>query len=179
MKIILGSSSKYRKQVLLEHGIDVDSMSPDIDEKAIRTHDFYQLPLILARAKAEALIPKITEPVILITSDQVVVCNGDLHEKPQDETEARLFLKKYSEGYPAETVSAIVVTNTASKKQVEGIDIAKVFHAPIPESIIEDFLLKGDPYSKAGGFSVRDPSLSKYVVKIDGTVDSVMGMPIV
>ncbi|MBI2409924.1 Maf family protein [Candidatus Kaiserbacteria bacterium] len=100
MKIILGSSSKYRKRVLEENGYKFGIMIPDIDEKKIRTEDPYELPLMIAEAKAAALIPKIPDPALLITSDQIVVCDRQVYEKPQTEEEARSFLQKYSSGYP-------------------------------------------------------------------------------
>ena len=38
---------------------------------------------MIANAKADALLSKVTEPSILITSDQVIVCNGVIREKPE------------------------------------------------------------------------------------------------
>lgn len=178
MKIILGSSSKYRKAVLDGKGYQFEVMSPDIDEKAIRSKDYYKLPLLLARAKGDALLPKISEDALVITSDQVVVCNGDLHEKPQDAVEAKLFLQKYGKGYPAETVSALVVTNTTNGKKAEGIDIAKMYYNFIPDVVIDDFIKNGDPFSKAGGFAIQSPILQPYQNRLEGTEDSTMGMPL-
>lgn len=177
-KIILGSSSKYRKEVLDNKGYQFEVMSPDIDEKAIRVEDHYQLPLILARAKAEALIPRISEEALVITADQVVVCNGDLHEKPRDEEEVKIFLKKYSKGYPAETVSALVVINTKNGKRAEGVDLAKIYYKPIPDEVIREFIEKGDPFTKAGGFEINSPILHSYEHKTEGAEDSIMGMPL-
>jgi septum formation protein len=56
MKIILGSSSPWRKEVLKSMGFDFKVLSPDIDEKAIRDVDPTQLTLQIARAKTEALL---------------------------------------------------------------------------------------------------------------------------
>ena len=42
-----------------------------------------QLTLKIARAKAEALLEKVKQPAILITSDQVIVCAGEIREKPE------------------------------------------------------------------------------------------------
>ncbi|MFA5745096.1 MAG: Maf family protein [Candidatus Paceibacterota bacterium] len=178
MKIILGSSSKPRKKVLQDNGYQFEVMSPDIDEKGIRSDDLYQLPLMIARAKADALIPNITEPTLLITADQVVVCHGSLHEKPQSEAEVRAFLQKYSDEYPAETVSALVVTNTGNGKQADGVDIAKIYFNPIPLAVIDDFIKTEDLFSRAGGFVVESPLFQPFIKKIEGSIDSVMGMPI-
>jgi septum formation protein len=179
MKIVLGSSSEYRKQILQDNKYQFEVMSPDIDEKGIRSDDSYQLPLMIARAKTDALIPKITEPTLLITADQVVVCHGSLHEKPRTENEARDFLQKYSDGYPAETVSALVVTNTENGKQAEGVAIAKIYFGLIPSEVMNDFIKNGDSFSRAGGFAAESPLLRPYIKNIEGSIDSIMGMPLV
>lgn len=178
MKIILGSASKARKRVLEENNFMFETMSPDIDEMAIRTENYYELPLLLARAKADALKSRISEPAIIITADQVTVCDGDLHEKPQDEVEARRFLSKYSNGKKPETVSALVVTNTQNGKQAEGVDIVRVHFVPLPEEVVEDFIKNGEPLTKSGGFAIESPILKPYITQVEGEIDSVMGMPI-
>jgi len=73
MKLILGSQSENRKTVLERAGYTFDVLVSGIDEKAIRHNDFYELPLLLAKAKAEALLPRIKEPAFLITADQIIV----------------------------------------------------------------------------------------------------------
>lgn len=177
MKLILGSSSKYRKQLLEERGYAPEVMAPNVDEKAIRTDDYYKLPLLVARAKLDALVGKVVDPAILVTADVVVVCGGNLYEKPKDVEEARLFLKKYSDGHPAEVISALVVANTQNKKRAEGIDTAKVYFNFLPDNVIDDFIKNGNPFSKAGGFGIQIPILQPYVNKIEGTRECVMGMP--
>jgi septum formation protein len=58
-QIVLGSSSKWRKEVLQKLGYDFICMSPDIDEKAIRHPDPKEMTLMIAKAKAQALLPKV------------------------------------------------------------------------------------------------------------------------
>ena len=81
LPIILGSSSASRTQVLVEYGWQFTTMSPDIDEKAIRSEDPMTLPLLIAQAKATALVNRLiitdeTTEQILITSDQIVLYKG-------------------------------------------------------------------------------------------------------
>jgi septum formation protein len=178
MKLILGSSSKSRRKILEDHGFQFEVMNPDIDEKEIRTINYYKLSSMLAHAKLDALIPRILTPSIVITTDQVVVCNNTLHDKPQTRDEVRAFFKKYSEGHPAETVSAVVVFNTQTGKRFDGVDIAKTYFSPIPEEIVEKFIDEGDPFSKAGGFAIQSDILEPYIKNIEGTKESIMGMPV-
>lgn len=178
MKIILGSSSHGRKTELEERGYAFEIMKPGIDEKAIRTTDNYELPLLLARAKLEALMPRISDQAIVITADQVVVCNGQLFEKPESPEEAKRFLSEYSAGHAGETVSALVVLNTVTGKRAEGIDIAKTYYRPIPGAVMDEYILKEDPFSKAGGYFLESEILAPYLDRVEGGTDSVRGMPI-
>ena len=176
MKIILGSSSPWRQKVLRGMGYDFEIISPDIDEKAIRHPDPRELTTAIATAKNEAVAKRVGEPAIIITSDQVVICNGEIREKPVDEAEARKFLNSYST-YPAETCTAVVVTNTETGKQERGIDIAKVYFKFIPEEVIDNLIKEGNVMYVGGGFMSEDPLLDPYVLRMEGTLDSVMGMP--
>ena len=178
MKLVLGSASKYRKAILESVGYQFDVAPPDIDEHSIRSDDYYELPLLLARAKADALVDKFSADVVIITADQVVVCNRALYEKPRDEQVAKAYLAEYGRGHPAETVSALVVTNTRTGVRAEGVDIARVYYHAIPDAVVDEFVRRGDPYSKAGGFEIQSAILRPYLKAVEGTEDSVMGMPL-
>lgn len=178
MKIILGSQSAGRKRILEKMGYEFEVLPSYIDEKQIRFEDPVKLTLALATAKAEALLPKIKndEGVILITSDQVVVCNGKIIEKPIDEKEAREFMAMYAK-YPAETVTSVVVINTLSGKKLQGTDIAKVWIDPLPQEIIDAYIATKDPFLHAGGFDQDYPLIASFVNHIEGESESVTGMP--
>jgi len=176
MKIILGSKSQGRKKMLEEMGYQFEVMTASIDEKAIRFEDPKELTLALARAKAAALKPQIPESAILITSDQVVVWEGEIREKPENEKEVKEFLEGYN-AYPAETVTAVVVTNTATGKQAEGVDIAKVHFLSFSEKDINEIIKEGGVFHLAGGFNVDGEIWKVHIKKIEGTRDSVIGLP--
>lgn len=178
MKIILGSSSKGRREALESAGYTFDIVAPDIDEKAIRSNDPREIPILIARAKAEALKEKVTEPSIVVVGDQVVMCNENLQEKPESDDDVRLFFSRYNEGYPAETVSAVIVFNTENGKQAEGVDIAKVYFKNVPDEIIEEYIESKGPFIHAGAFAHEDDILKPYIDKLEGTPDSIKGLPI-
>ena len=92
MKLILGSSSQFRRAVMDELGFEYEVMAPEIDEKAIRIDDPDALVLAIAHAKADALVGAVEGEALIITSDQVVVWNGQIREKPQDREEAKRFI---------------------------------------------------------------------------------------
>lgn len=177
LPIILGSASKGRKSILEKLSWDFEIMIADIDEKAIRFDDPQKLAHTLAIAKADALIPKIKKDAILITSDQVVDYNGEIREKPEDEEQAREYLKRYND-IPAKTVTGVAVTNTKTGERATGVDIAKVYFKDVPDEVIEKLIAKGDIFSQAGGFSIWDPIVKPYIEKVEGEEESVIGLPV-
>ena len=177
MKIILGSASQGRKWVLEKAGFDFEVMPSDIDEKSIRAKNPSEMVLLIAQAKAKSLLTKIKEPAILITSDQVIMCNGKVREKPTSELEAREFLQSYTQ-YPAETVGAAVVANTKTGKMVSHGQNAKIFFKPIPESAIEEHIKSGAAMRGSGGFILQDPVLAPFIDHIEGSWESALGLDI-
>lgn len=176
MKIILGSQSMGRKAVLTKMGFKFEVMPADIDEKAIRFNDPAELTLAITKAKAAALLPKIHEPALLITSDQVVVCNSKIREKPVDAGEAQMFLKSYRQ-YPAETVTSVAITDTSDGKQECGTDIGKIWFNPLPDEVVKAYIASGDPFTHAGGFDQDHPLIAPYVMRIEGEAESITGLP--
>ncbi|XP_039128287.1 7-methyl-GTP pyrophosphatase-like isoform X2 [Dioscorea cayenensis subsp. rotundata] len=170
-KIILGSSSSSRKQILAEMGYDFTVKTADIDEKEIRKDKPEELVVALAHAKADAIISRLqisefrevdAEPTLLITADQVVVHGGMIREKPADADEAREFIKGYSAGH-ASTVGSVLVTNLKTGIRKDGWDKAEI--------------KEGDVLYVAGGLMVEHPLTSPFVEAVVGTIDSVMGLP--
>lgn len=159
-----------------EMGLEFEVMVAGIDEKAIRHKDPKELVKALAEAKAEALIPRIQEPAILITSDQVIVCEGEIREKPEDAEEARRFLESYAE-HPAETVVAVVATNIANGKSASAVDVAKVFFSPFSREEIDAIIEDGEVFHIAGGFDIDGDGWAGHILKLEGTRDSVIGLP--
>ena len=86
---------QHFKDFICDDNGDFDQfISPDIDEKAIRHVDPSKLCQMIAEAKCEAILKnfqdKLPKNSIILTFDQVVVCNGQLREKPVDKNETKL-----------------------------------------------------------------------------------------
>mmetsp|Transcript_25706 Transcript_25706/g.63382 ORF Transcript_25706/g.63382 Transcript_25706/m.63382 type:complete len:308 (+) Transcript_25706:95-1018(+) len=183
VRVVLGSKSTTRKLLLSALGVVYDTISPDIDEKAIRTEVPEALVLALANAKADALLqrPEVTAnreddtTTLLLTCDQVVVHEGRILEKPEDAVQAEGYIKGYGRA-PCSTVGGIVVTNLESGKRVEALDGASIHFKDIPQNIISDLIKAGDVFYCAGGLMVEAPEIQPYLVKIEGSMDSVMGL---
>ena len=186
-RIILGSSSKVRRTLMDELCSEVGDgllqyqvRTADIDEKAIRREKPEDLVTTLALAKAEAIKKKLesedTNNTLLITCDQVVVHEGRILEKPESEEEVRENVEGYAKSYPS-TVGAIAVTELSTGKVELEVDVANIHFESIPEESVETLIKEGEVFWAAGGLLVEHPLVQPHVVKIEGTMDGVMGLP--
>ena len=120
LPLILGSSSKNRQTILNLASWVHTVLEPNIDEKEIRDDDPYLLPVLIAKAKAAAILTRFDltgAPFVLLTSDQIVLFGSEVREKPIDEAEAFRFLSSYS-NQEVSTISAVVATHYPSGELV-------------------------------------------------------------
>ncbi|XP_010677777.1 uncharacterized protein LOC104893375 isoform X4 [Beta vulgaris subsp. vulgaris] len=184
-KIILGSKSKARREILEQMGYEFTIMTADIDEKAIRKEKPEDLVMALAEAKADAIISKLqiadiqvndSEPTLLISADTVVVYEGMVREKPSSKEEARRYMKDYS-GSKASTVSSVLVTNLQTGFRKGEWDKVEILFDEIPDETIDKLIEEGAVLGVAGGLIIEHPLILPLVKEVVGTTDSVMGLP--
>ena len=161
-----------------EAGFNFSVMVPDINEKQIRRANPREMVLAIAKAKAEALLKHIQHAALLITADQIVVCCHYVHEKPTSLAEAQLFLHRYAH-YPAEVLTAVVVTDTLSRYTAELIDSSRIYFSSALEKKVATLTEAEVAFGCAGGFQIEGNNwLNNYVERIEGTLDSIMGLPV-
>ncbi len=182
MKLILGSSSKFRRMVMDELDVPYEVITPDIDEKAIRDADPEKLVLAIAHAKADAILARVhasfkeDEPTLIITADQVVVCNGEIREKPISPAQGKEFLLAYNAA-PAIIVNGMTITNMQTGMRVQGTDIMHIWYAGITDEEAETLSHDENNLVSAGGLRFENPIMAHRMVKTDGTADASMGLP--
>ncbi len=159
-------------------GIEFSLAAANIDEKAIRHDDYDQLPLLVARAKADALAATLHEPALLITADTVVIYRGELREKPTSSAQARAYLASYESNTPAWVNTGLVVTNLDTGKRVDGVGKGAVYLRQLPPEVIEQVIADGSIFGCAGAFSIDIPQLAPFVQKLEGEASAIMGLPL-
>ncbi|PIN22383.1 putative nucleic acid-binding protein ASMTL [Handroanthus impetiginosus] len=183
-EIILGSSSKARRQILAEMGYKFTVVTADIDEKNIRKEKPEDLVMALAEAKADAIMTRLKNsgqleqllrPTLLITADTVVVCRGIIREKPSSEEEARQFIRDYS-GASAQVVGSVVVTNLVTGTRKSGFDSAEVYFLDIPDEVVDDLIKEGINFNVAGGLTLERALTLPLVDTVVGSVDCINGL---
>ena len=175
-KLILGSSSPFRKKVQEEAGFVFGVKTADIDEKQVRSKDFKKLVLDLGLAKRDAILAKnkFSPNTILITSDLVVSHNGQLREKPVSRKEVISWHKDYHKGKTT-VYCSLVVHHVGLCKTFKAVDTTYIKWNKIPIRVIHE--IAEDPMTyKGAGFI--DRAFFHYTKEIKGAISTVLGIPL-
>lgn len=155
MRLILASSSPFRRELLARLMIPFEVVIPDVDE-TVRQGELPQaLVERLAIAKAQAVGAKHPQALV-IGSDQVAVHAGEIVGKPHTHERAVAQLTAAS-GKTVMLYTGLALVNAATGRiQSEVVPYRVVFRSLTPEQI-ENYLRKEQPYHCAG--SVKSEGL--------------------
>jgi septum formation protein len=155
MKLILGSSSPFRRELLARLLIPFDVVVPDIDETPRPGEPPAQLVERLAIAKAQAVAAK-QQDALVIGSDQVAVHGTEIVGKPLSHERAVQQLRTASGQAVTLYTGLALVNSTTGRVQSEVVPFRVVFRR-LTERQIENYLRKEQPYHCAG--SVKSEGL--------------------
>ena len=175
MKIILGSQSPRRQELLSALGFEFEIAIPNIDEVYPPNTPIDDVAAYIAKKKAEALSGRISENNILICADTVVVLDGEIIGKPANYTEAKEMLERLS-GKTHKVITSYCIVNKA-EYHCNSVETFVTFNA-LKEAEIRYYLENGNPYDKAGGYGIQDWIGYIAVAKIEGSYPNVMGLPV-
>ena len=146
--LILGSTSRYRKELLSRLQIPFETAAPDVDETPHNNESPKDLALRLALAKARAVALKYPEAVV-IGSDQVADLDGAPLGKPGNHTNATLQLQRMR-GKTVIFQTALSVVCIASGYERTDLAEVKVKFRDLSDAEIESYLRAEEPYDCAG-----------------------------
>lgn len=115
MKIVLASSSRYRKELLGRLGFPFETIAPDVDETPLPGERPYDLVLRLAKAKA-ASAARDSGPAVVIASDQVATTGDRILGKPGTREKAIANLMSMA-GTTVTFMTSLVVVNARGGTQ--------------------------------------------------------------
>lgn len=173
MRLILGSGSPRRLELLAQLGIAPDAVRPpEIDETPQEGEPPRSYCRRIARAKAAALILDPTE--IGLTADTTVALGRRILGKPAGEDEAGAFLRALS-GRRHRVITAIAVRRA---EQVWERDVVTAVRMKrLSDAEIAGYLATGDWQGKAGGYAIQGPA-GAFIPWIQGSFSAVMGLPV-
>ncbi|MFN5420691.1 MAG: Maf family nucleotide pyrophosphatase [Burkholderiales bacterium] len=146
--LILGSTSRYRKELLTRLRIPFETASPDVDETPHSNESPKDLALRLALAKARAVALKYPEAVV-IGSDQVADLEGTPLGKPGNHANAILQLQRMR-GKTVIFQTALSVVCIATGYERTDLAEVKVKFRDLSDAEIETYLRAEEPYDCAG-----------------------------
>lgn len=173
MKILLGSNSPRRKELLDQLGYNFEVVSIDCDEKYPDDLKTENIAGFLSELKANSFREVINDEV-LITADTIVALDGGVLGKPKDRDEALEILQQLS-GKMHEVYTGITI-RTADKTRTT-VDLAKVYFEDISRSEAEFYIKNYHPFDKAGSYGIQDWLGMSKISRIEGSYYTVMGLP--
>jgi septum formation protein len=129
----------------------------------------------LARKKASVYLSELKENELLITADTIVLLDGMILGKPDNNVEAREMLSMLA-GRTHRVITGVCFT--AQHKQISFSDTANVTFGPLSPQEIDYYIANYAPLDKAGAYGVQDWIGYVAVEKIEGSYFNVMGLPI-
>lgn len=174
-RIVLGSASPRRKQLIEELGISCEVRKKNIDENYPEELDVYKVPEYLAELKSKPLIEGLSEKEVLLTSDTVVIKENEIMHKPKNAEEARVMLKRLS-GSTNEVVTGVCLTSRKNRSIFSSI--TKVYFAELRDEDIEYYIGHYKPFDKAGAYGIQEWIGQIGVMRIEGCFYNVMGLPV-
>lgn len=175
-KIVLGSNSPRRRELLA--GLDFDfevQAIPDIDESYPEGLSAEEIPLYIARKKAEAYADRMSDDELLITADTIVWTFKQVLGKPTDREDAIAMLQTLS-GHVHEVVTGVCMTT--KEKTVSFSASSAVSFAQLDTDEITYYVDKYRPFDKAGSYGVQEWIGYVGVEAINGSFYNIMGLPI-
>ena len=181
MKLILGSTSPFRKELLERLQIEFSCASPDIDETPVDGETIEQMVIRLSELKAEAIAEQIKdndEDALIIGSDQSAVLNGKPLTKPGNFENA---VKQLSEASGQRIVfqTGLCLLNTRTGKKQTICEPYTVAFKKLSTEMIERYLVKEEPYNCAGSFKSEGLGIALFE-KFEGEdPNSLIGLPLI
>lgn len=148
VRLILGSSSIYRKELLQRLHLPFEVMVPDLNETPLPGESPPQTALRLAAAKAAAIAAQ-TGPALIIGSDQVATMDGQQIGKPGDHAKALTQLQMMRGREVIFHTALCLLDSRDNTIQIENIQTAVQFR-DLPDAELDAYLRIEQPYDCAG-----------------------------
>ena len=175
-KVILASNSPRRKDLLAGLGVDYEVRTlPDVDETYPDTLKGADIPLFIAKEKANAYLNMMKPGELMITADTIVWLDEKVLGKPKDREDAMCMLRTMS-GRTHEVFTGVCLTTTEWQHSFTAQ--TEVRFAELSEEEITYYVDTYKPMDKAGAYGVQEWIGFIGVENISGSYYNIMGLPV-
>ena len=173
MKLILGSGSPRRLELLAQIGVVPDDIRPpEIDETPLKTELPRPYCARMAREKVAAVSAEAGD--IVLCADTTVALGRRILGKPADADEARAFLSALS-GRRHRVITAVAVRLGAKTWERDVLTHVKMKR--LSQAEIDGYIATDDWQGKAGGYGIQGPA-GALIPWISGSFTGVVGLPL-
>ncbi|WP_424940617.1 Maf family protein [Aliiroseovarius sp. S253] len=172
-KLILGSGSPRRAELLGQLGLVADAIRPpDVDETPTKG----ELPLNYCRriAASKAAAMTVAADEVVLCADTTVALGRRIMGKPEDAAQAAEFLLSLS-GRRHRVITSVVVRNATGTWARDVVTHVKMKRLSNEE--LNGYLATGDWQGKAGGYAIQGPA-GAFIPWIQGSYTAVVGLPV-
>ncbi len=176
-RLVLASTSAYRKALLQRLGVAFEVAAPHADERPLSGEGAPDTALRLAQIKAQS-VRAAHRDALIIGSDQVATSAGRLLGKPGDHATAARQLRSVS-GKSADFHTAVVLLDAANGSVQSRVVPCRVHFRQMDDKRIETYLQREKPYDCAGSAKVEGLGIA-LIARIE-TEDptSLIGLPLI
>ena len=175
--LILGSTSRYRKELLSRLGISFEVSAPEVDETPQLNEAPKDLARRLALAKARAVASKHPDAVV-IGSDQVADLDGEPLGKPGNHTNAVKQLQRMR-GKTVIFQTALSVICVATGFEQTDLASVKVTFRDLTDAEIESYLKAEEPYDCAGSAKSEGLGIALLAAIDNDDPTALVGLPLI
>ena len=173
MKLILGSGSPRRRELLAQIGVVADDIRPpDIDETP-QTSELPR-PYCARMTREKALAVRAGDDDIVLSADTTVALGRRILGKPEDEKEAVAFLYAMS-GRRHRVITAVAVRRGEQLWERDVVTHVKMKN--LSDLEVNAYLASGEWAGKAGGYGIQGAA-GAFVPWISGSFTAVVGLPL-
>jgi len=177
LSLILGSSSRYRRDLLARLNLPFESASPDIDESALPEESAPARAERLAIAKARALAQRFPAHLI-IGSDQVAELNGKHLGKPGNRENAIAQLTACS-GKTVNFYTGLCLFNSATGEYQSLVEPFAVTFRHLTNEEIERYVDAEQPFDCAGSFKSEGLGIALFESLNGRDPNALVGLPLI
>ncbi|NBU92936.1 MAG: septum formation protein Maf [Flavobacteriia bacterium] len=174
MKLILGSNSPRRVELLRKMGFDFEQRIADIDETIDPLIPVEHVPAAIALKKMKALQSGLSKDELILCADTLVFIDGRILSKPATRAEASNMLKILS-GKMHTVITGVCIGTSTSYETFS--DKTYIQFSELSEEEIHFYLNTQNPLDRAGSYGIQDWIGLIGITAINGSYTNVMGLP--
>ena len=175
-KLVLASSSPRREKLFRKLGLDFNIISPNVIEVPANGESPVGYVLRISLEKALTVGAALEHKHIVIGADTIVVCDGVILGKPEDEEHAKSMLERLSGRYHEVMTGLSIVKSKSEIMHIEHVK-SMVKLKSLNQDEIEEYVNTKEPLDKAGGYAAQ--GIGAFMIEeIQGSFTNVVGLPL-